>query len=157
MTEHAPIPDTVPANLADLLARKSGEVGILPDVHFSDDYSSELTVLISMLVGRSSTKPDHKQFLVATHMFLVAISETFRRMLDRSVDERAPQGMVSLVSQAAAGLGIAQFVVDNLMVLHKRIFGMNNTSDVSDQFLASIGLDRDTYRDWLNGKTSINP
>lgn len=159
MTEHTPqtpIPDTIPANLADLLARKSGELGNLPDIHFSDDNSAELAVLISMLVTRSSSKPDHRQFMVAGHMLICAVTDTFRRMVDTSVEERSLHGAVALIAQAAAGLGIAQFVTENLMVLHKRMFGMDASHNVSDRFLASIGMDREGYKTWLTSK-STNP
>jgi hypothetical protein len=156
MTEHTPIPDAIPANLADLLARKSSRLGCLPDIHFSDDNSAELAVLISMLVSSSSSKPDHRQYLMAAQMMVMAITDTFRSLVERSVNERANQSMVALIAQAAAGLGIAQFVLDNLMVLHKRLFEMNTGGRVSQQFLESIGMDRDAYEAWTKSNSSSN-
>jgi hypothetical protein len=87
---------------------------------------------------------------------VMAITDTFRSLVERSVNERANQSMVALIAQAAAGLGIAQFVTENLMVLHKRMFGMDASHNVSDRFLASIGMDREAYKTWLTGK-STNP
>jgi hypothetical protein len=111
--------------------------------------------MVALAGNCSGPKPEPIHYAALANSLLVAMHEGHKRMLERAISDNAKPEVIANLSQTLAVAAMARFTMDQLMEFMRMVYGPGSRSEqVSDDFLASLGLERSQFNAWFDSNLS---
>lgn len=162
------IPDSIPADIADLFRQKAGSSAVfprLPKLSFSRTHSHELAILMGTLIAgcdpeNEESRPSPNHYITLAVALVGAVKDIHTRMLEEAVDSGTRGEVIAALAQLYSAACMAEFAVHSMAKYYRTTMpdpASSRRELISDQMLDALGVSRSDFERWFHsaGKGSL--